>query len=47
MPDVQRKGFNEECKRQALLVKQDEMDQEINAFILDAAEQGMNRGDIL
>ena len=38
VPDVRCKGFNEECKRQALLVKQDELDLEVNTFILDVTD---------
>ena len=33
VPDVRSKGFAEECKRQAMLVKCSEGEQEINAFI--------------
>ena len=38
VPDVRSKGFAEECKRQAMLVKCSEGEQEINAFIENAAD---------
>lgn len=38
VPDVRSKGFAAECKRQAILVKNSENEQEINDFIADAAD---------
>ena len=37
VPDVRSKGFAQECKRQAMLVKNAECDKEINDFIENAA----------
>ncbi len=38
VPDVHNKRFTQECKRQALLVKNSEGEQEINDFIEGAAD---------
>lgn len=38
VPNTHSKGFAKECKRQALLVKSSEHEQEINDFIAEAAD---------
>lgn len=38
VPDVRSKRFSQECKRQAMLVKNSESEQEINNFIEDVAD---------
>ena len=38
VPDTRSKGFAQECKRQAMLVKNAEGEQEINDFIERAAD---------
>lgn len=38
VPDTRRKGFSEECKKQALLVKNSEADIQIDEFLDDAAD---------
>ena len=38
VPDVHNKGFTQECKRQCLLIKNSESEQEINEFIESAAD---------
>jgi hypothetical protein len=40
VPDTNKKGFKEECRRQALLIKQDEQDLDIDAFIENSADLG-------
>ena len=38
VPDSQKKGFKEECRRQALLTKQDEHNIDIHTFIEKSAD---------
>lgn len=38
VPDVRNKGFSEECKRQATLVKNAENEKEINDFIENTSD---------
>lgn len=38
VPDSHRKGFKEECRRQALLTKQDEHNLEIDTLIQKSAD---------
>ena len=38
VPDVGREGFREECKRQSLLVKNAENEQEFNEFLENVAD---------
>ena len=40
VPDVRNQGFAEECKRQAMLVKNSQGDQEINDLIEGTADFG-------
>jgi hypothetical protein len=38
VPDVRSKGFSQECKRQAMLVRNSEGEQKINDFIEGSAD---------
>jgi len=38
VPNTHSKGFSEECKRQSLLAKNSDQEQEINDFIAKAAD---------
>ena len=38
VPDTHAKGFSEECKRQAMLARNSDDEQQINNFIANAAD---------